>query len=165
MTKHLYKLLPFFILTLCFSANLVFAQTKGGKQKSKGNPEAATQTKEGANIPLIDPSAPQPETSYKVSKQNFVYLVLVSQTSESIQAMNDLASQFPGTRVEPLPSGNNLAYVVKSKNPAMAMFQRAYGTTLQIFTEGDLKVYSATFPAFAQLSEQLQLMSNKLGDL
>lgn len=114
-------------------------------------------------IPVENPAAA--EKAYKVSKEIFVFLVLVNQTSESVQVMNDLPSQFPGTRVEPLPNGGNMAYVVKSRNPSMAMFQRAYGTTLQIFTEGDLQLYAGSMPAFAQLKEQLTMMSAKLGDL
>jgi hypothetical protein len=163
MAKHLYKILSFLFLTLCLSANSSFGQTKGGSSKSKGSPEVAPQPVERMGVPLENPAAA--ERAYKVSKETFVFLVMVNQTSESVQALNDLPSQFPGTRVEPLPSGGNLAYVVKSRNPSMAMFQRAFGTTLQIFTEGDLQTYAAFMPAFAQLKEQLTTMSAKLGDL
>jgi hypothetical protein len=163
MTKHLYKTLTLILLTVCFSASFSFGQTKGGKRKTKESSEVVARPVERMGVPVEDPAAA--ERAYKVSKDTYVFLVLVNQTSESVQAVNDLSSQFPGTRVEPLPGSGNMAYVVKSRNPSMAMFQRAYGTTLQIFTEGDLQLYAGSIPAFAQLKEQLSLMSAKLGDL
>lgn len=165
MNKRLLSI-PFF--TLVFAILFTFgasAQVKKDSKPRKTETKSEVKTPGGsdhATMQVAGDDEKKETARYKQTNETFVFVVFVnSNDGQSWPIWNSLPNDVPGLTITPL-SKCPQSYLITTKNPAIALFKRAYGSYFQVFSEADLEMYGQSLSSFSELREEVKLLAAKL---
>lgn len=149
-----------FLLLICiFLYGISSAQSKKEGRKSQKT-EGST---EGLNpgAPSIQ-AAPADEKKTKQQEEEYVYVVIVNTSDpDAHRQWEEIPGKFAGVKTESL-GGQPGLYLLVTRNPELALFQKAYASSFRIFKESELEYFGNVLPCLAELRPRVASMGKKL---
>jgi hypothetical protein len=139
-------------------------QSFGQSKKKESNPKNPSSLPVNPPVQMekmdMRPIDEKKNTATEKEGDYIFFVVFANPNDGSNNLLNELPKYFPGMEMYGL-STSPQAQLVRSRSGSMELFKRAFGSSLQVFSDSDLEVYGQSLPCFSQIREEVMSIASK----